>query len=96
MDMPHEKGARPRVKEEVSYGYARAEDLAAVFERAAETKARLKLAARSMANDAGMGSADPRQSGGHEEGVLTRTALQRSERAAGMAKWRCQCLPGPM
>jgi len=50
----------------MSYSYARAEGLAAEFERAAESKARLKLAARSMANDAGMGPADPRLSGGRE------------------------------
>ena len=55
----------------MSYSYARAEGLAAEFERAAETKARLKLAARSMANDAGMGPADPRQSGGRQDGYLT-------------------------
>lgn len=66
-DMAHGSGARPKVKEEAgSYIYARPVGLAAEFERAAETKARLKETARRMANDAGMSSTDPRQSGGHD------------------------------
>ena len=47
-DMVHECGARLKVKEEEgSYSYARAK-----FERAAETKARLRETARRMSNDA--------------------------------------------
>ena len=66
-DMALGRGARLKVKEEEgSYSYARSEGLAADFERAAETKARLRQTARRMANDAGMSSTDPRQSRGHD------------------------------
>ncbi|CAL8367253.1 unnamed protein product [Boreogadus saida] len=57
-------------EEEGSYGYALAEGLAAEFERAAETKARLRETARCMAYDAGMSSTDPRQSIGYDGGFV--------------------------
>ena len=68
--MAHGSGARPKAKEEEgSYGYALAEGLAAEFEHAAETQARLRETARRMAYDAGMSSTDPRQSRGYDGGT---------------------------
>ena len=74
--MAHGSGARPKVKRRrgAAGAYTRAEGLAAEFECAAETKARLMETARRMAYDAGMSSTDPQQSRGYEGSFIADTS----------------------
>ena len=82
-DMAHGSGARPKVKEEEgSYGYALAEGLAAEFERAAKTKARLRETGRRMAYDVGMSTNNPPQSRGHDGGFVAGTSAPQKHKAS--------------
>ncbi|CAL8257411.1 unnamed protein product [Arctogadus glacialis] len=69
-----ERGTAESEEEEGSCSYTRAEGLAAEFECAAETKARLRETARRMAYDAGMSSTDPQQSRGYDGSFIAGTS----------------------